>query len=81
MYGLLPLLLISGLLSLYPTVVGDLFHGVRYWLLQAHFALAIVSLFSFWASLSLHYGPHAGRNLQVYGGWLPPALSDDDYTK
>ena len=45
MYGLLPLLLISGLLSLYPTVVGDLFPGVRYWLLQAHFALAIVSLF------------------------------------
>lgn len=27
MYGLLPLLLITGLLSLYPTVVGDLFPG------------------------------------------------------
>jgi len=45
MYGLLPLLLLSGLLSLYPQASGDLFPGVRYWLLQAHFALAIVSLF------------------------------------
>lgn len=81
MYGLLPLLLISGLLSLYPTVVGDLF---RCALLVASGALCAgncQSVFHFWASLSLHYGPHAGRNLQVYGGWLPPALSDDDYTK
>lgn len=53
MYGLLPLLLISGLLSLYPTVVGDLFPGVRYWLLQAHFALAIVSLFFIFGHLYL----------------------------
>lgn len=53
MYGLLPLLLISGLLSLYPQVVGDLFPGVRYWLLQAHFALSIVSLFFIFGHLYL----------------------------
>jgi thiosulfate reductase cytochrome b subunit len=53
MYGLLPLLLISGLLSLYPQAVGDLFPGVRYWLLQAHFALAIVSLFFIFGHLYL----------------------------
>ena len=53
MYGLLPLLLISGLLSLYPQAVGDLFPGVRYWLLQAHFALAIVSVFFIFGHLYL----------------------------
>lgn len=36
MYGLLPLLLLTGLLCLYPQAVGDMFPGVRYWLLQAH---------------------------------------------
>lgn len=53
MYGLLPLLLLSGLLALYPQVVGDLFPGVRYWLLQAHFALAIISLFFIFGHLYL----------------------------
>ncbi|MFO6426868.1 thiosulfate reductase cytochrome B subunit [Escherichia coli] len=31
MYGLLPLLLLTGLLCLYPQAVGDVFPGVRYW--------------------------------------------------
>lgn len=53
MYGLLPLLLITGLLSLYPQVTGDLFPGVRYWILQAHFALAILSLFFIFGHLYL----------------------------
>lgn len=53
MYGLVPLLLITGLLSLYPQAAGDLFPGVRYWLLQAHFALAIVSLFFIFGHLYL----------------------------
>ncbi|NDO83679.1 thiosulfate reductase cytochrome B subunit [Citrobacter sp. NCU1] len=45
MYGLLPLLLITGLFLLYPQVVGGQLPGTGYWLLQAHFALAIISLF------------------------------------
>lgn len=39
MYVIMPLLLISGLLSLFPQTVG---YG--YWLLKAHFVLAIVGL-------------------------------------
>lgn len=53
MYGLLPLLFLSGLLSLYPQATGDVLPGVRYWLLQAHFALAIVSLFFIFGHLYL----------------------------
>ena len=52
MYGLLPLLLLTGLLCLYPQVVGDVFR-VRYWLLQAHFALAFISLFFIFGHLYL----------------------------
>nr|EFP3234805.1 thiosulfate reductase cytochrome B subunit [Escherichia coli] len=64
MYGLLPLLLLTGLLCLYPQAVGDVFPGVRYWLLQAHFALAFISLFFYLrSSLSLHHGAYATRNL------------------
>ncbi|WP_368780207.1 hypothetical protein, partial [Acinetobacter towneri] len=36
------------------------------------------SVFHFWTSLSLHHGTHAGRNLQVHGGWLSSPLSNDD---
>lgn len=53
MYGLLPLLLLTGLLCLYPQAVGDVFPGVRYWLLQAHFALAFISLFFIFGHLYL----------------------------
>lgn len=53
MYGLLPLLLLTGLLCLYPQAVGDMFPGVRYWLLQAHFALAFISLFFIFGHLYL----------------------------
>lgn len=53
MYGLLPLLLATGLLSLYPQAVGNLFPGVRYWLLQAHFALAVISVFFIFGHLYL----------------------------
>ncbi|ELF6227563.1 thiosulfate reductase cytochrome B subunit, partial [Escherichia coli] len=53
MYGLLPLLLLTGLLCLYPQAVGDVLPGVRYWLLQAHFALAFISLFFIFGHLYL----------------------------
>ncbi|EEC8354454.1 thiosulfate reductase cytochrome B subunit [Escherichia coli] len=53
MYGLLPLLLLTGLLCLYPQAVGDVFPGVRYWLLQTHFALAFISLFFIFGHLYL----------------------------
>ena len=53
MYGLLPLLLLTGLLCLYPQAVRDVFPGVRYWLLQAHFALAFISLFFIFGHLYL----------------------------
>lgn len=45
--------LVLGLLCLYPQAVGDVFPGVRYWLLQAHFALAFISLFFIFGHLYL----------------------------
>jgi thiosulfate reductase cytochrome b subunit len=44
MYALVPLILVTGLLSLNPEWLGGLAY-YRHWLLQSHFFLAVVSLF------------------------------------
>ena len=49
----LPLLSLTGLLCLSIRKPGDVFPGVRYWLLQAHFALAFISLFFIFGHLYL----------------------------
>ncbi|GKX50094.1 thiosulfate reductase cytochrome B subunit [Budvicia aquatica] len=53
MYALLPLLLATGLLSLYPEVIGQWAVGIRYWTLQLHFALAVISIFFIFGHLYL----------------------------
>lgn len=53
MYGLVPLLLISGLISLYPEALGLQQVGIRYWILQAHFLLAVFSIFFIFGHLYL----------------------------
>lgn len=67
MYGLLPLLLLTGLLCLYPQAVGDVFPGVRYWLLQAHFALAFISLFFIFGHLI--FAPRGVRHTKPLKAW------------
>lgn len=67
MYGLLPLLLLTGLLCLYPQAVGDVFPGVRYWLLQAHFALAFISLFL--SSVIFIFAPRGVRHTKPLKAW------------
>lgn len=77
MYGLLPLLLLTGLLCLYPQAVGDMFPGVRYWLLQAHFALAFrVEFYS-----KLACDTKTGRRLYTFcmcpGGTVVPSQTQE----
>lgn len=67
MYGLLPLLLLTGLLCLYPQAVGDVFPGVRYWLLQTHFALAFISLFL--SSVIFIFAPRGVRHTKPLKAW------------
>ncbi|XNM90324.1 hypothetical protein ACLK1X_09520 [Escherichia coli] len=69
MYGLLPLLLLTGLLCLYPQAVGDVFPGVRYWLLQTHLLGIYKPLFYLRSSWSLHHGatPHETFKSMVDG--------------
>lgn len=53
MYKLLPLLLLTKLLCLYPQAVKNVFPSVKYQLLQTHFALAFISLFFIFSHLYL----------------------------
>ncbi len=54
--------------------------GVRYWLLQAHFALAFISLFL--SSVIFIFAPRGVRHTKPlkHGRWLSPALTNDHYT-
>ncbi|GKX60497.1 thiosulfate reductase cytochrome B subunit [Leminorella grimontii] len=53
MYALVPLLLITGLLSLYPQAMSFNAAGAHYWILQAHFVLAVLSVFFIFGHLYL----------------------------